>query len=131
MLEVSEHLTQSLHNETFSADFNQTQYADWAVTVRFYTAAHLVRAWLIGRRAPKSKLKTHVDIAEQLKNFRLDPNLDKAYRKLSDLSREARYDCLPVAELEECVGEAQVLLEQIRNGLMPEIRRNLPPEDPR
>lgn len=126
MPSVLRHLDQANHNEEFSATISAS-YADWGITVRFYAAAHLVRAWLRGRRAPDSLLRSHVDIEGELLKFRFDRGAHRAYRKLSDLSREARYDCILPTDLQSDVAEAQHLLDEIRAYVTPEIGRNLPP----
>lgn len=51
-----QHRQQAEHNKAFIRDLDTTPYLDWAVTVAFYTALHLVEWFLTskghtGRRA--------------------------------------------------------------------------------
>jgi len=48
MPDVAVHSRQAKHNKAFLTEFNliQTAYSDWAVTVMFYTALHLIEAYL-------------------------------------------------------------------------------------
>ena len=126
MPDLSEHYIQSQHNIAFTGAFANQPYADWAITSRFYAAAHLIRAWLRIHGATESELSTHVDVANQMRARQFNKRVTIAYRQLLDLSKEARYECFPVADFQQDVDTAQQLLEEVQRFVEPYIQRNLP-----
>lgn len=131
MPSIPEHHDQSTHNIAFSGSFPQDIYADWAITTRFYAAAHLVRAWLL--RFPDivdAKIDSHYKVDLELTNKRFDRAIHVAYRDLLNLSKEARYECVPCATLATDVATAQRLYERIRNHVAPFLASHLPPPAP-
>lgn len=127
MPDLPEHLDQSNHNALFSAVFPQDQYADWAITARFYAAAHLIRAWL--KRFPDvtdTKIDTHTKVENLLTQKRFDLRKHRAYRDLVTLSRDARYGCFPVTDLSVDVADAQARYEELRDFILPTLASYLP-----
>lgn len=131
MPSLPEHYDQSQHNIDFSATFPQATYADWAITTRFYAAAHLVRAWL--RRfgdITEAKIDTHKKVDQELTNKRFDRRGHLAYRDLLTLSKDARYECVTCTALAGDIADAQRLYEEVRDYVLPQIRGYLPPPPP-
>ena len=126
MPDISEHYGQSQHNIAFANAFANPTYADWAITSRFYAAAHLIRAWLRIHGATDSQLSTHVAVADQMRARRFNARVTIAYRQLLDLSKEARYECFPVTDFQQDVDTAQKLLEEVQCFVNPYIQRDLP-----
>lgn len=65
------------------------QHLDWAITALFYAALHYVDAYLLPDAA-----SNHV---KRVRLIQQRPELDQVfedYRKLQDLSRDTRYECL-------------------------------------
>jgi hypothetical protein len=86
----SVHQQQAVHNRNFFTEFRlaQSDYTDWAATVLFYTALHLVEAFLAsrGEHSPdhRQRDQNFVRFAE------LRP-LYSPYRELKHHSQRARY----------------------------------------
>lgn len=127
MPSVPEHHSQAIHNAAFSQVFDQTLYADWAVTARFYAAAHLIRAWLSAKGVRDEDMESHHDVAGELRRWHLDRRIQIAYRDLSTLSRESRYECYPPQDFVADVQKAQSLYDEIKRYIDPWIARHLPP----
>jgi hypothetical protein len=66
-------------------------HADWAVTVLFYTALHLIDQVLYhnGRINPRNHFQRHAAIAREPALIPIYPD----YRELEHQSRRARYEC--------------------------------------
>jgi hypothetical protein len=89
------HVQQAAANLRFLAHINATapDHRDWAVTVSFYTALHLVNAHLSQQQL---QYRTHTDVKQALNPTRLSPaRLPEdeyvAYAALQMLSRRSRY----------------------------------------
>jgi hypothetical protein len=65
---------------------------DWLVVIRFYIALHTLQAYLITKNV-RFEAKRH---GERLRAIRESPELrvhvEKAYRRLQDVSEQVRYD---------------------------------------
>jgi len=86
----SAHIDKARSNEALSLSLRATPYPDWAATVLFYAALHLVEAVL----APLTQLRTHVRRDNVVAT---DPRLRPIYvhyRELYDRSLDARYNCV-------------------------------------
>ena len=85
------HRRQAQHNEAFikSFDLDTTPYLDWVVTAAFYTALHLIDAYLDTRNI---HLSTHRGRDSLIWSVRKLRPLYSAYRRLKHRSEEARYE---------------------------------------
>jgi hypothetical protein len=85
-----EHAFQVLHNREFLAtfDLDNGPFLDWAVTVIFYTAVHLVEQFLAQRGQDLLSHQTRERFISQ--NVDLKP-IWSAYRELKYQSERARY----------------------------------------
>ena len=89
MPDVDEHKSQAEHNERFFRSFYRpnSNFLDWAVTVLFYQAVHLVEAYLArndihsGSHAERLRY-----VGESLSSIYVD------FRRLYGESRRTRYD---------------------------------------
>jgi hypothetical protein len=84
------HVAKFRHNERLSRTLEGTPNNDWAVTLLFYSALHLVDACL----APAQHPKRHADRRNLAANNPLLQPIWAHYRVLEDRSQEARYDCI-------------------------------------
>ena len=103
MPERKYHLAKAEYNLTVSTHLRDTEYIDWAVTALFYSALHLIDAFLDGEESlPKDERhpRKHSANADQGNGGRgrnqlvaatLKP-INKDYRSLREASRRARYD---------------------------------------
>jgi hypothetical protein len=89
-----EHLAQASKNQKLADTLAKTEFTDWAVTLYFYTAIHLVESYL-------SIHGYHCDYhAERKKRMSAIPQLRKIfpeYETLRVLSRQARYHAQPIS----------------------------------
>ena len=97
----AEHLEKSEHTDRLSTALQSTTYTDWSVTSLFYSALHLIDAWLDDGPLP-AQPKNHF---ERKQRVRLDPFLRAVsadYTELEERSKDARYNCVvfTVAEVE-------------------------------
>lgn len=92
---TEQHLAQAATNERLALAWEATD-PEWAATALFYAALHYVDAffYLDGQinQNPDS-FRSH-SIRDSEVARRLNP-VFAAYKRLSDVSREARYDCIP------------------------------------
>jgi hypothetical protein len=100
---TADHIRQATRNSQFLSafDLRTTQHADWAITVAFYIAVHLVEAHFAGSRM---HFRRHEDRNREV-SVQL-PAIETAYTLLYKESRKARYDCLPIT-----CGDAQRALQ--------------------
>jgi hypothetical protein len=91
MATESDHLKQAQHNEKFLNSIDATQFPDWAATVAFYTAVHLVQALL--KHAGEN---CHSHNSRNRKVRQHFPAIWKIYQPLYTYSRLARYWCMKV-----------------------------------
>lgn len=87
-----EHLAQAEHNEALSQRLEITRYTDWAVTALFYSALHLIDAYLL---ALGMDPKDHAERLRQVASAAALRPVWLRYRNLLDWSIDARYECLP------------------------------------
>ena len=96
MAKVEEHLHQAKHNFLFlqSINKNTSNSTDWQVTVCFYTALHLINAYLANSNL---HYRTHGDVKNAINPYRdlsstkLPEDEYHAYTALQILSRRSRY----------------------------------------
>ena len=91
MATTEDHIAQSDHNVEVSRQFPELQYWDGAVTTLFYSAMHLVQAYMtrLGMN-----IRNH---AHRERTMRMSPELLAIvgpYLLLKDESENARYECL-------------------------------------
>jgi len=82
------------NNEAFAQTISEDypKQPNWVVTVRFYSLLHYVEQTL-NRYGYNSK--SHHDRKEKIRECRqIDDRMRKLYRRLEDLSKMARYDCI-------------------------------------
>lgn len=87
-----DHLDQARHNYRLYLHLQaEGQFLDWAITLLFYTALHLVQAHAaqFGPWVPENHEERRAYIREQLNRLFYD------YRDLEDRSRDMRYDLYP------------------------------------
>jgi len=117
---AAQHLSQVNSNKNFLYTFvsrpdGTTSFPDWAITVTFYIALHLVEQYLYVHH--QKHCKNHRDRENEVES---DPNLRKIYshyKRLSDWSREARYDVVGFTNNE--VREALSRLDAIEAHISP------------
>lgn len=109
-----EHLWQARHNDALIAHLQQepdNPYQDWCVTAAFYSAVHLVEAYLATRQ------RHSADHAERDFVIRYESSLSpirNSYRRLKNASIVARYG---TGWRGQNVGDLLRDLEQIRSHL--------------
>jgi len=84
---IKQHKTQSAHNEAFFNDVGDS-YQDWALTGLFYSALHLVDAFLCSKNISVENHLTRADYMNRIKELK---SLYQDYRILYDYSVNARY----------------------------------------
>jgi hypothetical protein len=97
---MENHLKQSAHNESLLDNLERLfpmEYNDWKVTLVFYAALHLIRAYAIQSNVTVGV--SHKELQVAMKNQGASvPNLDvdsgctNNYASLYSASRQARYD---------------------------------------
>ena len=95
-------LAKSENNERLSLDLQSTAFVDWSVTSLFYSALHLIDAWLDDSVRPAHP----ANHTQRKRLIQTDPVLrliGSEYLHLEDRSRDARYECAPftVADVEQ------------------------------
>ena len=84
------HSRQAAHNKAFLAEFKLTEtiYLDWAVTVMFYVALHLVEAYLASKDLHPMAHRIRDDYLSRTADLR---PIYRSYRELEHHSQKARY----------------------------------------
>lgn len=115
-----EHIKKAKHNESFylSLEIDKTPYKDWVVTGIFYTALHLIDAYLAAKNIHSFSHGMRDDWVK--KNRELD-QIWLDYRDLKEFRMKASYKIYEFSS-EEVKQDVLPLLSSIRNGL-----RNLSP----
>jgi len=109
------HLRQAARNAGFLAALRQraTGSPEWAITVAFYTAVHLVEAHF-ARSQPAVHCRSHADRLTQV-SLRLRA-IEAEYWALYVASRRARYECIEVSA-EEAATELEMNFEPVRTHM--------------
>jgi len=89
MATEADHLRQANHNQRFLASLDSATFPDWAATVMFYIAVHLVQRLFCVKGGDGG---SHDKRNRTLR--RLYPKVWREYHKLYAYSRVARYRCL-------------------------------------
>lgn len=120
MPDQNEHIKKAKHNESFyaSLEIDSTPYKDWVVTGIFYTALHLIDAYLATKNIHPFSHGMRDDWVK--KNRELD-HIWLFYRDLKEFRMKASYK-IHEFDAEEVKQDVLPLLSSIRNGL-----RNLAP----
>lgn len=100
MAKPYEHLEWAEKTEAFanSLDRSDNVEVNWAITALFYAAVHYVDAYLVSRG--------NRQLDHQGRDYEIRQNNDflkpiwKDYKRLKDMSREARYELAPYGERE-------------------------------
>jgi hypothetical protein len=93
------HIIQSQHNFSVLGQLNAkvSNSIDWQITICFYTALHLIDAYLA--KEGNIHYNKHIEVRkaiwfdEPLSLLKLPEDICLAYRSLENLSRKARYLC--------------------------------------
>lgn len=91
MPDKAQHLNRADGNERLarSLDFDDGLQVDWALVILFYSALHYIDSFLAGKnKHPKNHESRDIEVEN---NGTLNP-IYNDYRRLKDVSREARYD---------------------------------------
>ena len=114
MPKPNEHLSWARQNETFAdtLDADTQVEANWAVTALFYAAVHYVNAYLVSRGLAR---QDHAVREASMRQPFFDPVRTK-YKRLKDMSREARYEIAPYCQRD--VERAKGLLNEIKNHVL-------------
>ena len=109
------HLRQAARNAGFLAALRRraTGSPEWAITVAFYTAVHLVEAHF-ARSQPAVHCRSHTDRLTQV-SLRLRP-IEAEYWALYVASRRARYECAEMSD-QEAAAELETNFEPLRTHL--------------
>src|SRR5690348_12499946 len=89
MATETEHLNQAQHNRKLLNEIDHEKFPDWAATVAFYTAVHLVQALL---KKSGDNCNSHSSRNKRLRQKH--PSVWKLYQPLYSYSRLARYWCM-------------------------------------
>lgn len=87
MATEKEHIRKATYNEKFYKEIVE-RYPDWAVTGLFYSALHLVEAFLAKKNIHPEDHKTRLSLVAKVKELK---PLFSQYRALYDCSVNARY----------------------------------------
>lgn len=114
------HMSQYRHNKNFNSfgiSNQKESFHDWEVTVSFYAAVHLIEAVLY-KKCSVSEINTHDERLEYLQNNKtIFGGIERAYFKLKNLSRTARYSGYINISSEDSY-LAQTCLEDIESELI-------------
>jgi hypothetical protein len=110
-----EHLAKESHNAALEVELRTgTKFPDWAATVAFYRALHLIDAFLAQRGThPVSHYERNNAVR------RLLPGIADAYLDLYRLSLHARYEALDLFGPEE-YDNARGLFDEVESTLRPQ-----------
>ena len=110
------HLKKASHNKNFYLSFNlyDTPFKDWLVAGIFYSALHLIDAYLTTKGVPSLKHKSRLNWMEKLAE--LSTTVYPDFRELKDFREEATYKCreFTPTEIEK---EVIPLLDSIRKTI--------------
>lgn len=112
-----DHQAQAQHNRQLLAHLciGACTHPDWATTVAFYTAVHLLEAYFDRKQKPHSK--THAQRYFTLTSMPELSPVNRSYQELKDLGRVSRYDCRLSAWTAAGPKRAVYLLTQIEQHL--------------
>jgi hypothetical protein len=113
MATASEHKQQARHNREFLETIEKTRFPDWAATVIFYTAVHLVQMLFASKGGRGG---SHMRRNQTLRQHY--PGVWKHYQPLYSYSRLSRYWCMKVRPsdvpyLERRLGRIERAIEEL------------------
>lgn len=97
-------------NEEFAIDISSgfEDKSNWIITIRFYSLIHYVEERL---KSYGYDSRSHDGRKDNIRNCRyIDNKMRKLYRRLEDISRDARYECIRMDE--EDVEKSRETLEE-------------------
>jgi hypothetical protein len=108
MATAAAHAHQANHNQNFLASIDPKVFPDWVVTAAFYKALHVVEGLLVRKMGGTANhgQRNHV-LKTQF------ASVWKEYRPLYNLSRTARYWCVPILPAD--VGRALARLSAVES----------------
>lgn len=89
-----EHLAQAAKNRKLAETLAKTEFLDWAVTIYFYVAVHIVESYLAIHRYHSDNHDQRRDYMNKIPQLRA---VIKEYLALERVSRQARYYAQPIA----------------------------------
>jgi hypothetical protein len=110
----ADHLTKAQANEELSATLQSAGAYDWAVTLLFCAALHLVEACL----APHGHAPNHGVRDRIMRSHTQLHSIYRQYRVLKDWSMDARYECRVITAADAQQRQA-VEYQAIKNHLRP------------
>ncbi len=115
MPSVQEHLDWAERNERFAKelDLSDCVRANWAITATFYAALHYVDAFFAAR---SDKPLFHTQRESKIRDTPELALIWSDYRRLKDMSREARYNLAPYTRVE--FENALKHLEKVRSQVL-------------
>lgn|GEM_PF-756167 len=128
MSTISEHLEQARINEAVLSFLPPNQH-DWRITVQVYAGLHYISAIALRLGAPRPQNHGERCLGpitaphgpgrfEYLSRVRISPPVRRAFDRLFYFSLAARYDCIPVVELEEDDERALKALALVREYVL-------------
>ncbi|MDW3212307.1 MAG: hypothetical protein R8N23_20725 [Reichenbachiella sp.] len=99
MADFPEHIKQAKNNLDFLSQVNDSgkKFWDWQVTISFYVAVHLVNAHIASKAnmhyRSHNDVKNALNPERQVSLSKVDEETYKAFIKLQQLARRARYLC--------------------------------------
>ncbi|HEY6348896.1 MAG TPA: hypothetical protein VI636_05740 [Candidatus Angelobacter sp.] len=91
-----EHLAQAAKNRKLAETLAKTEFLDWAVTVYFYVAIHIVESYLAIHGYHSSNHDQRRDYMNKIPQLR---TVIKEYLALERVSRQARYYAQPITPI--------------------------------
>ncbi|MFM9279722.1 hypothetical protein [Paenibacillus jiagnxiensis] len=96
---------------------------DWAITIAFYSALHLVEYHLFkvdqkNRIRRSNEKENHTERnREVVKELKLGHEVAHAYRALYNESRAARYDCIPIkkSRVQTALKNLDIIVHQLES----------------
>lgn len=117
MPSAGEHLTQARHNQDLAEQLineNPLAYADWAVTVAFYTALHYVKYFRASRGLSVGDSHDEIDGFFRMPELR---PLQRYYRGMKDDCWGARYQCVIPTPI-EAIDLVRNQLDRVRQPIL-------------
>lgn len=112
-----EHREKAEHNEDFVSfvEEHSSFFDDWIVTGLFYVALHEIERYLAEKAG--YHCYTHARRNRCMSRFSDLKPIWNDYQALSDLSRDARYECIPITSTD--VVDAKSRLDNIKKHVRP------------
>lgn len=123
MATAREHLDWAEQNEAFARSLDRKYQVDinWTITALFYSAVHYVDSYFAARG---TRPPDHETREKQIRELLFFTSIRKDYKRLKDMSREARYELAPYGERE--VLEAKGHLERIKAVILAKVNQPNP-----